>query len=186
MPGGAVRARFPAAVNELMVNGLVLEPQRADHAAEMYALLCDPALYEYENEPPPSVAWLRNRYRELESRRSPDGAEQWLNWIVRLPEGRAAGYVQASVRPDGHCHIAYVLGSEFWGQGLARRAVEAMIDELACTYGVHTLWAVFKEENHRSRRLLERLAFGPATAEARGQHELEPGEDIMTRAVVGS
>jgi hypothetical protein len=51
----------------------------------MFAVLCDPAIYEFENEPPPSVEWLRARFAKLESRRSPDGEEQWLNWVVRLP-----------------------------------------------------------------------------------------------------
>ena len=29
-----------------------LEPQTAAHASEMFALLQDPRIYEYENEPP--------------------------------------------------------------------------------------------------------------------------------------
>lgn len=171
-------------MNVLSADGLVLEPQREEHAVEMFTVLGDPAIYVFENEPPPSVEWLRNRYRLLESRHSPDGAEHWLNWIVRLPDSRAAGYVQASARTDGHCHIAYVLGSAYWGQGLARRAVEAMIGELASTYGAHTLWAVFKEQNERSRRLLDRLGFEPGAAESQEEHGVEPGECIMTRAAV--
>lgn len=32
----------------------VLEPQVAAHACEMFSVLSDPAIYEFENEPPPA------------------------------------------------------------------------------------------------------------------------------------
>ena len=64
---------------------LTLEPQTAAHAEEMFAVLSDPAIYEHENEPPLSLEWLRARFAKLESRRSADGQQQWLNWVIRLP-----------------------------------------------------------------------------------------------------
>lgn len=76
---------------------LVLEPQVAAHAEEMFAVLSDPAIYEYENEPPPCVDWLRARFKRLKSRRSPSGQEQWLNWVIRLPTSEPVGYVQATL-----------------------------------------------------------------------------------------
>jgi len=66
-------------------DSLTLEPQTAAHAKDMFAVLSDPAIYEYENEPPPSVEWLRARFTKLESRLSANGQEQWLNWVIRLP-----------------------------------------------------------------------------------------------------
>jgi len=54
---------------------LTLEPQTAAHADEMFVVLSDPAVYTYENAPPPSVEWLRARFARLESRRSGDGTE---------------------------------------------------------------------------------------------------------------
>src|SRR5213592_2725081 len=59
------------------------------------------SIYEYENEPPPSLEWLRARFTKLESRRSPNGREQWLNWVIRLPTSELIGYVQATLHPDG-------------------------------------------------------------------------------------
>jgi len=170
-----------ASVNTLSADGLTLEPLQVRHADEMLELLADPAIYEFENSPPPSLEWLQERYRKLQSRRSPDGAEHWLNWIIRLPDGRAAGYVQASARDDGHSYIAYVLGSAWWGQGLARRATEAMIAELAAEYGIHTIWAVFKTANYRSRRLLERLEFVQAPPDEWPRWGVGPDESLMTR-----
>src|SRR3989454_10531937 len=87
---------------------LTLEPQTAAHAEEMFIVLGDPAIYEHENEPPPSVEWLRARFARLESRRSPDDREQWLNWVIRLPTSELGGYVQATVRPGGRAVMAHV------------------------------------------------------------------------------
>ena len=158
---------------------LILEPQTVAHAEEMFAVLSDPAIYEYENEPPPSLEWLRARFARLESRQSPDGQEQWLNWVIRLPTSELAGYVQATVRSNGRAAIAYELSSKYWGRGLASRAVQAMIADLLEHYQVRGLSAVFKRENHRSMRLLERLGFSLASPE----EQVEPGELRMYRKI---
>jgi ribosomal-protein-alanine N-acetyltransferase len=162
---------------------LTLVPQTVAHAEEMFAVLGDPAIYEYEHQPPPSVEWLRTRFARLESRRSADGLEGWLNWVVRVPSSELIGYVQATLRADGSAAIAYVLASPFWGRGLARVAVEAMIAELAESYGVRTLTAVLKQENLRSLRLLERIGFSPASREMHLRYEAEAGEALMMRAL---
>ena len=81
-----------------------------------------------------------------------------------LHRKRLAGYVQATIYSDARAAIAYVLGSRYWGQGLARRAVRAMIRELAAHHGVRCFSAVLKRNNFRSSELLERLGFALATA----------------------
>ena len=174
-------AADPEAMRIVQGAAITLEPQRESHAGEMFAVLGDPAIYEYENEPPRSLEWLRERYRKLESRRSPDGTQQWLNWVIRVPPSQLIGYVQATVYPDGRGAIAYELGSAWWGRGLARQAVEAMIGELAARHGVRELTAVFKRDNHRSRRLLERLGFSPAPPQRHADLQVEDGEVLMER-----
>ena len=171
-------------MRSLAADGLVLEPQIATHADQMFVALSDPAIYTYENEPPPSLDWLRARFARLETRHSANGAERWLNWVIRPTGGRLAGYVQATVHADGHAHIAYVLCSAFWGRGIASRAVDAMMRELVSNYGVHTLWAVFKTPNFRSRRLLERMAFTDAPQAALAEHAVLPDESLMYRHAV--
>jgi RimJ/RimL family protein N-acetyltransferase len=161
-----------------------LEPQTAEHAQEMFEILGDPAIYEHENEPPPSVEWLRARFRALESRSSPDGTEHWLNWVVRQPASGLIGYVQATVAPDRDAAIAYVLNSRYWGKGLASAAVALMVVELLASYDVRTLSAVLKRANLRSRGLLERLRFSVAPEDLRRKLAVEPDELLMVRNVV--
>jgi RimJ/RimL family protein N-acetyltransferase len=164
---------------------LTLEPQVAAHAPEMFVVLSDPAIYEHENEPPPSLEWLQARFTRLESRVSGDGREQWLNWVIRLRGGEAIGYVQATVRAGGEASIAYELASAYWGRGLASHAVRAMIGELVRHYRVQRLTAVLKRSNLRSRRLLERLGFAEAPAAVRLARHVEPDELLMQRAALG-
>lgn len=158
---------------------IVLEPQTVAHAAAMFVVLSDPAIYEYENEPPASLEWLTARFARLENRRSADGREQWLNWVVRLPCTVLAGYVQATVEPEGKAAIAYVFSSEYWGRGIARQAVAAMIAELALHHGVRHFVAVLKRDNFRSSRLLERLGFVRGTSAQYAAHDVEPDEWLM-------
>lgn len=168
----------PPAMRRLDAPPLILEPLEAHHAGTMFSVLSDPAIYEYENHPPPSFEWLEDRYTKLETRTSADGTELWLNWVVHL-DHQAIGYVQATIEPDGLAWVAYEFGSAYWGRGLASLATRAMLDELQNGYGVHTLLAELVATNHRSVRLLERLGFEAAGTELALAHPVEPHERLM-------
>jgi len=159
-----------------------LEPLVAAHAHEMFQVLSDPAIYEFENAPPPSEEWLRLRYGRLESRGPADGTQRWLNWVVRLADGRLAGYVQATVLADGTSYVAYELGSRFWRQGIGSSAVRAVLEELRCHYQVHRYVAVLKARNFRSQALLEKLGFSAAAAQEEARHRDSPDERVMVKA----
>ena len=167
-------------MRRIVTSRLMLEPQIEAHAPEMFALLQDPALYRYENEAPQSVAWLRERFRRLESRASADGREHWLNWVVRHPASGLIGFVQATVHDDRSAGIAYVLASAYWGRVFAREAVAAMIRELSDSHEVRMLRAVLKRRNARSVHLLERLDFALAPGDA-PPPEIEDDEILMLR-----
>ena len=160
---------------------LRLEPQIATHADEMFIILSDPAIYEYENAPPSSLEWLRTRYEKLTTRRSADGCEQWLNWVVRLHEGAPMGFVQATIFSDHRAGIAYEFASEYWGHGFASEAVGAMNAELVSQYEVTSFSAVLKGANQRSMRLLKRLGFSLATPVRQKEIRIEPDEVLMIR-----
>lgn len=166
-------------MNSIRAGPFVLEPQTAAHAAEMFDVLTDPAIYEFENSPPESAAWLAERFAELESRVSPDGTEQWLNWVIRLPTSALAGYVQATIARDRTAHVAYEVASRYWGQGIGTAAVNGMLGELAVTYGVRTFVATLKEGNYRSLALLRSLGFERAGSD-------ESDEVVMRKTVAAA
>ena len=163
-----------------------LEPQLAAHAHEMFAVLSDPAIYEFENAAPVSESWLAQRFQRLESCGSPDGAEKWLNWVVRLASGELAGYVQATVLPDGAAFVAYELNSRHWRQGIGSCAVRAMLEELRERYGVRLFVAVLKARNYRSHALLCKLGFVAANVEQTVRYRDEPDELVMVKASIGT
>ena len=139
---------------------LRLEPQVAAHAGVMLGVLSDPRLYAFTpGGPPSSEAALRERFARLESRRSPDGAQLWLNWVV-LRGDDALGFVQASVTPaEGVADAAYVLHPGAWGRGYAAEAVRVMLRFLRDGLAVTRFTASIDARNAASLRLLERLGF---------------------------
>lgn len=145
----------------------------------MFAVLSDPAIYEFENAPPRSEDWLAERFAKLETRASADGGERWLNWVVRLPDGALAGYVQATVLNSGSAFVAYELASRYWRQGIGSSAVEAMLGELKLQYSVREFIAVFKAKNYRSLALLQSLGFEQGGPEHVAVAEPEPDERVM-------
>lgn len=141
--------RQPGPKPRLQTLRLTLELQAEAHVAEMFAVLSDPAIYEFENAPPKSLAWLAERFKKLEAGASADGRERWLNWVVRGQQSaHLMGYVQATVLPDSTALVAYEFNSQYWGQGFASEAVRALLHELASQHAVSRALAVFKTANH--------------------------------------
>ncbi len=109
-------------------NRLRLVPMMAAHAAAMLPIFSERQLYRFTGEEPPeSAAALTTRYGKLESRQSPDGSQQWLNWLVSLAESSVAiGYVPATGL-ESHVDIAWVTGSKWQGSGYASEAAAALV-----------------------------------------------------------
>lgn len=171
-------------MNTLHTPCCILEPQVEAHAPEMFPVLSDPAIYEFEGVPPPSVEALAAGFRRKQARVSPDGRDQWLNWVVRrTPGGALAGYVQATVLPSGASLIGYELASPHWRQGIGSAAVRAVLDELVAAYAVHTVVAVLKRANHRSEGLLRHLGFVPGSAEDALVYEAGPDEIVRVKVM---
>jgi RimJ/RimL family protein N-acetyltransferase len=106
---------------------LLLEPLMPEHAPLLVKDLADERLYRFiPTDAPESAEALETRYRKLSSRRSPDGAEVWLNFAMRLreegtlPKASYVGMLEATVFPDRSAYIAYTVFVPFWRQGYAR------------------------------------------------------------------
>ena len=172
---------------------LSLLPLQVAHADEMFGVLSDPAMYRWlDYPPPPSLDHLRQVYRQLEGRQSPDGREDWLNWVLALPDSRLIGVVQATVfspapdapaAPAKAAWVAWLLNSAHTGRGHARVAVSRMLDELARHYQVRQLLATIDRANARSIHLAAALGFQPANADLAASHDLPATDVLYTRAL---
>ncbi len=140
---------------------LELEPLRASHAAEMFRLLADPELHTFLPRPPPvSEAALRVEYAELELHVSANSHERWHNWAVRrLTDGVCVGRVEATACEEGDVWVAYIIGTAFWGQGLATEAMRRLVAQLLDNPTAQRLLAVVDTRNDASMRVLDKLGF---------------------------
>jgi RimJ/RimL family protein N-acetyltransferase len=146
----------------------------SEHADALFPVLKDPLLYEFtHDEPPVSVALLRSRYGLLESRRSPDGTQAWLNWaLFERDTGLSVGYVQATVESID-ADIAWVVGTRWQRRGYATEAVIALIDWLH-NAGVQVVRAKIHPLHAASQRVAVKA--GLAVTE-----EIIDGENLWVR-----
>ena len=151
---------------------VVLEPLAVEHAVEMVGVLSSPSLYVLIGGRPPSLSDLTTRY--LRQTAEPEsGHEAWLNWIVRY-EGRAVGFVQATLREEGgvlNAAVAWLVRPEHQGHGLATEAAGVMVEHLRALGAAITAW--ISDANHASVAVATRLAL------CRTAHQ-EDGEQLWT------
>src|SRR5690625_504433 len=87
------------AIDPIPSHRLLLDPLTMSAAEEMVSVLEDPELYEYTGGRAPTLEQLRTQYATQVAGRSEDGAQWWLNWVVRWRHSKEpAGYVQARLR----------------------------------------------------------------------------------------
>jgi RimJ/RimL family protein N-acetyltransferase len=142
---------------QISTQRLVLEPIRSEHAEALYSVLSDASLYQYTQDvPPESPAALGLRYKRLESRRSPDGEQAWLNWaLVENATGTPIGYVQATVIAN-HADVAWVVGTPWQRRGFATEAAQSLVEWLRCA-GVGVVRAKINGRHTASQRVATRL-----------------------------
>ncbi|WP_326678922.1 GNAT family N-acetyltransferase [Streptomyces sp. NBC_01237] len=153
-------------------------PLEAAYADEMATVLADPALHTYTGGAPEDVAALRARY-ERQSAGSPDPAEMWGNWVLRVREdGRLAGYVQATVR-GAQAEIAWVVGTPWQGHGYAKEAAVGLVAHLREECSVRTVIAHIHPDHTASAAVAGAAGLAPT-------EEWEDGEVRWRNDVPGA
>lgn len=157
---GSVVDVYGPVAETIQTQRLVMEPLRSDHAEEMVAVLDDLRLHTYIGGEPLSLPELRTRYARLADGPGPFHQEGWLNWIVRRRrDGKAIGYVQATVSPGGtgpQAGVAWVIGMPFQGFGFASEAAAALVGWLAGNC-VRNIYAHIHPNNVPSEAVARRI-----------------------------
>ena len=120
---------------------LVLEPLRVDHAGELVGVLSDAGLYAFTGGSPPSREELERRY-----------ARQ-----VAGPE-------------DGVAELAWVVGTQWQGRGVAREAARLVRDHLLAL-GVRRVVAHVHPDHVASQRVAAALGLLPTPVLVDGEVE---------------
>ena len=154
---------------------LRLVPLTVADADEMVGVLSGAALYAFTGGAPPGLDELRARYARQVAGRSPDGREEWRNWVLRLgPGGQAVGYVQATITGEEQCaEIAWVIGREWQGQGYATEAARALVAWLDAR-GVRVIQAHIHPGHAASAAVARRAGLAPTD-------RTEDGEQLWLR-----
>lgn len=150
---------------------LVLNSVTEADAGEMADVLADPELYTFIGGEPPTPESLRARYARLAVGRSPDGLQEWVNWIARrAQDGAAVGTVQATVVDGGRrADVAWVVGTAWQGRGYAVEAASALVAWLR-ERGVAEIRANIHPRHAASAKVAERIGLAP-TGETDGEGE---------------
>lgn len=155
---------MPTSIETIATERLDLVPLRVADADEMLKVLAEPALYAFIGGGPPTRAGLVDRYRAQVAGHSPDGAEAWLNWIVRERSGAAAaGFVQATIAGEDDARIAeiaWLTGVPWQGRGYATEAARGLVDWLAGA-GVHEIVAHVHPDHAASTAVADRIGLEP-------------------------
>ncbi|MFB7911550.1 GNAT family N-acetyltransferase [Kitasatospora sp. NPDC059146] len=140
---------------------LDLLPLAPEHADDLAAALADPALHTFTGGSPATPAQWRARCTRLAAG-SPDPAEIWGNWVLRLRTDDAlTGYVQATVHPAAaEAELAWVVGTPWQGRGLATEAARTLLAHLTAA-GITTAVAHVHPDHHASARIARTLGLHP-------------------------
>jgi RimJ/RimL family protein N-acetyltransferase len=154
---------------------VLLTPLAVSDADDMVLVLGSAELYRFTGGAPPTLAELRARYARQVAGHSPDGSQEWRNWIIRCqPDGQAAGYIQATIDDGGsRAEIAWVVGLAWQGRGLASAAARALIGWLDA-HGVTRIQAHIHPEHEASAAVARAAGLGPTSV-------LEDGELLWLR-----
>jgi [ribosomal protein S5]-alanine N-acetyltransferase len=141
---------------------LLVEWLRPEHAAKLYPVLRDPRIYRLiPDEPPSSEKDLEGLFARYLSGPPPSQRALFLNWAVRLKrEGNYIGTLQATVDLEGRrAIVAYLLGPDFWGKGLASEALRALLVYLFSRGDIDSAEARIDSRNEPSLRLVRHVGF---------------------------
>jgi len=138
---------------------LILRRPVIEDVPEYWALYQQPEVTRYIPDAPRSleetceeVEWFLNGH--------PRHPELGLWATINKPSGRFAG--RCGLLPwtiDGReeVEVAYTLAPEFWGQGLASEAAQAILTHGFMQLGLERLICLIDPDNHASRRVAEKI-----------------------------
>jgi [ribosomal protein S5]-alanine N-acetyltransferase len=138
-------------LNEIHTPRLRLRRAEMDDLEAIHRVLSDPRAMRYWSTPP---------HLTIEQSRD------WLASMVNVPPDENADFVvehKGIVIGKAGCwrmpEIGFILHPDYWGRGLAREAVGAVVDHVFAYFDVPTIIADVDPRNRASLALLDRLGF---------------------------
>lgn len=156
-------------MTEIVTPRLVLRRARPSDLHDLHAVMSHPEAMRYWSTPPHDDIAQTREFLEAVMAGTPDDSDDFM---VELPAagGRLIGKVGCWRAPE----IGYILHPDFWGRGLAREALEAILPHVFARFPVDALTADVDPRNAVSLRLLARLGFHET---GRAERTLKVGDE---------
>ena len=163
----------------MFYNGCVANEVQALDEVTLRAVIDSdlPILFEYQRDPETvRMSAFPARQREaFMAHWAKIRADPGVALRTVLLEGQVAGSI-VSWEQDNHREVGYGLGPEFWGRGIATRALAAFLQEVT----VRPLFGYTAEHNLASMRVLQKCGFVRA-GETKGV--LNVGGELVTEVI---
>ncbi|MBI5668736.1 MAG: GNAT family N-acetyltransferase [Chloroflexi bacterium] len=131
-----------------------------DDAADIFHILSSPQVHQHLGRQP--MTSMEEAERRVQAYRATFDRHEGIPWaITRRGERPVIGTVVFwHLNPDHYrAELGYLLAPEWWGQGIATEAAQAVLAFGFTTMGLHSVEAQTAPENIASRRVLEKLGF---------------------------
>ncbi|MEA3031503.1 MAG: [ribosomal protein S5]-alanine N-acetyltransferase [Sphingomonadales bacterium] len=150
-------------MSEIRTARLLLRRARIENLDAIHAVLANPEAMRFWSTPP---------HADLEQTRA------WLRSMIDAPADVSDDYLvvlDGQVIGKAGCwrlpEIGFILHPDFWGRGLAREALEAVVARVFAKFPVEALTADVDPRNAASLGLLKGLGF-VETGRAKGTYEV--------------
>ncbi len=147
----ALEAALGGPMTEIRTARLLLRRARLEDAEPLHDVFGDTRAMRYWSTPPHAALEQTRRFVE-EMVEAPEEISD--DFVIEL-DGRPVGKAGCWRLPE----VGYILHPDLWGRGLAREALEAVVERMFAVRGQHALTADVDPRNERSLTLLLRLGF---------------------------
>lgn len=142
----------------LHTSRLLLRPFCCEDAQAMFENWASREEVTYYTPWPPysSVEKVRERIEQWQAQYENPAVYHWV--VVCKENGQAIGSVSVQALREKHlsCEIGYCLGNDYWNRGIMTEALQAVLQLLFGTVGMHRVQALHHLNNPASERVMEK------------------------------
>jgi RimJ/RimL family protein N-acetyltransferase len=144
---------------EIFYEGIRLRPWTLADAAQIAAIANNKGISDNLRDGFPHPYSLKDAREWLSTVLTFDGPTRFFAITVEKELAGSIGIVTKSDIYRMNCEIGYFLGVDFWGRGIATRAIKAATSYAFKTFDIVRVFAEPFADNQGSRRALEKAGF---------------------------
>jgi [ribosomal protein S5]-alanine N-acetyltransferase len=143
-------------IPSLVTNRLILRPFSQEDATVLQLVLDDPDVWRYF--PRTEVPTLSRTKTYIEGQLAHWEEYGYGHWAIITGDKVLIGWCGLQFLPDTHeTEVAYCLGRDFWGKGIATEAARASLDFGMIDLGIKEIVGLTHVENKASQHVLQKI-----------------------------